>query len=158
MSELAPWDDLRVGTACPLCAPRRDISEYMYRVRQMSVSSLYLTREQTYRGACVLIYDTEHAVRIDQLPKQQWSSLASDIQEAETAVFTALAPDHINVESLGNSIPHLHWHILPRYKNDGRWGGPVWLTTREEMPSRQLEDSEYQLLADSINAAIDNAE
>jgi diadenosine tetraphosphate (Ap4A) HIT family hydrolase len=33
-------------------------------------------------------------------------------------------PDHMNVESLGNVMPHLHWHIFPRCKNDGRWGAP----------------------------------
>jgi len=129
----------------------------MYFVRKLSVATLYLSREQTYRGACLLIYDTEHAIRIDQLSADEWANFARDIYVAESAMFRALQPDHINVESLGNSIPHLHWHILPRYKNDGRWGGPIWLTTREEMPNARLEESEYLSLAASINSAFDNA-
>ena len=35
-------------------------------------------------------------------------------------------PDHINIASLGNVMPHLHWHIIPRYRADPRWGGPIW--------------------------------
>jgi diadenosine tetraphosphate (Ap4A) HIT family hydrolase len=37
------------------------------------------------------------------------------------------------VERLGNTVPHLHWGLIPRYKNDRRWGHPIWTTERSEM-------------------------
>lgn len=59
----------------------------------------------------------------------------------------ALSPDHINIETLGNAMPHLHTHIIPRYRSDPRWGGPVWTTTREEMPDIAASDQECETLA-----------
>jgi diadenosine tetraphosphate (Ap4A) HIT family hydrolase len=52
------------------------------------------------------------------------------------------------------AVPHLHWHIIPRYKDDGRFGGPIWMTTREEMTRTRLEEPEYERLVETIVAAL----
>lgn len=157
MSDLGTWDELCAGTNCPFCQPRAAHSDHLVLVKQLSVSSLYLSREQTYRGACTLIYDLRHVVRIDELAKSEWVDFAEDLWHSECAVFEALKPDHINVESLGSLIPHLHWHIIPRSKSDGRWGGPIWTTTREEMPSTVLKEDDYNALRNKIHRALCNA-
>ena len=155
MLMLATWEELVAGESCPLCLPRPHHNEFAYFVRKLSVSSLYLAREQSYMGTCSLVYDRRHVVRIDQLTADEWSELAQDIRKAEVGIFRALKPDHVNVESLGNTVPHLHWHIIPRYRHDGRWGNPIWTTLRDEMPQRSLADTEYREMADRINSGID---
>jgi diadenosine tetraphosphate (Ap4A) HIT family hydrolase len=77
-------------------------------------------------GQCLLILDLRHATRPDQLSAAEWASFCADLHRAETAVVRAVRPDHINIVSLGNVVPHLHWHIIPRYRADPRWGGPIW--------------------------------
>jgi diadenosine tetraphosphate (Ap4A) HIT family hydrolase len=154
MSELPPWDDLRDGKGCPFAPPRARIADFMLPVRTMSVSTLYLAREQTYRGACALIFDPRHVVRIDELTREEWLALANDIWMAERAIYRAFEPDHVNIECLGMAVPHLHWHIIPRYKDDGRFGGPIWMTTREEMTRTRLEEPEYERLVETIVAAL----
>jgi diadenosine tetraphosphate (Ap4A) HIT family hydrolase len=136
--------------------PRPESNEFLYFVRKLTASSLYLDRDQTYRGHCVLIYDLAHATRIDQLSAEQWLALARDLRIAEVAIFGAFKPDHMNVESLGNVMPHLHWHIIPRCKDDSRWGAPVWTTTLAEMPRKVLAAHEYPALASRINEAIEH--
>jgi diadenosine tetraphosphate (Ap4A) HIT family hydrolase len=157
MAELAPWSELRDGISCPFDLPRTTIGEHMIVVRQLSISSLYLAKEQTYRGACVLIFDPRHVTRIDELSAQEWATFAADLKAAEAAVFRSMKPDHINVESLGSVVPHLHWHIIPRYRSDPRWGGPIWTTRKDEMPRTELSDSEYAALKASIDEALANA-
>jgi diadenosine tetraphosphate (Ap4A) HIT family hydrolase len=137
--------------------PRPERNEFLYLVRKLRASSLYLERNQAYRGHCVLIYDLGHVTRIDQLQAEQWFPLAGDLLTAETAIFRAFGPDHVNLESLGNVMPHLHWHIIPRYKNDGRWGAPVWTTAAAEMPRKELAAHDYEALAARINQAIEDA-
>ena len=126
----------------------------MHIVQKLSASTLYLTSEQAYRGACILVYDLRHVVRIDQLDSREWLDLAGDLWRAESAIFRALSPDHINIECLGSIMPHLHWHIIPRYKDDARWGGPIWTTRREEMPGLRLDETGYRQLAGSIAAEM----
>jgi diadenosine tetraphosphate (Ap4A) HIT family hydrolase len=42
------------------------------------------------------------------------------------AVFRAFQPRKLNYELLGNSVPHLHWHLFPRHDGDANPSGPVW--------------------------------
>lgn len=154
MSGLAPWHELCQGISCPFDLPRPTISSFMCIIKKLSVSTLYLSREQTYRGSCVLIFDPRHVTRIDELSLEEWSEFAGDLGIAERGVYRALGPDHINVALLGSVIPHLHWHVIPRYQDDPRWGGPVWTTLREDMPRTTLAESEYEELVDTINQAI----
>ena len=120
------WEQLVQGHNCPLDAPRAASSDYWEYVASLKVSTLYLAKNQTYRGQCLLILDLRHATRPDQLSITEWGSFCADLHRAETAVVRAVQPNHINIASLGNVMPHLHWHIIPRYRTDPRWGGPIW--------------------------------
>ena len=130
---LAPWFDLRDGRGCPLCAPRPDASDHTYLVCRLSVSSLYLTRDQAYRGTCAIVYDPAHVTRPSELSVEEWSQFCRDAWVAESAVSRAFQPDHVNLECLGNTVPHLHMGIIPRYRTDPRWGQPIWTTSRDDM-------------------------
>lgn len=142
-----PWFELKEGSDCPLCAPRPEINEYHYFICKLSVSSLYLARNQAYRGTCAIVFDPTHVTRLGELSLDMMRSYSADIWIAERAVALALSPDHINVETLGNAMPHLHTHIIPRYRSDPRWGGPIWMTTREEMPDLPASNQECAALA-----------
>jgi diadenosine tetraphosphate (Ap4A) HIT family hydrolase len=154
MAELPPWSDLQRGIGCPFDRPRPGIDTFLIEIATLTASTLYLSREQTYRGSSVLIFDPRHATRIDELTQDEWSALANDIGAAERAVFRSVAPDHMNVASLGSLIPHLHWHIIPRYRDDPRWGGPVWTTLIDEMRRTELSTEEYAELVTAIRAAL----
>jgi len=54
-------------------------------------------------------------------------------------------------------VPHLHWHIVPRYVGDARWGMPVWTTPLSAMPDTRLNDVERTQLIDAIRAALREA-
>ena len=151
------WEDLAAGRNCPFDEPITEDNEHLYFIRKLSVSSLYLDRNQAYAGHCVLVYDLNHRIRMDQLSRQEWAAFATELYESESAIYRAIQPDHINVGSYGNIVPHLHWHIFPRFKDDGRWGAPIWTTTLEEMPTKTLTLELYQQLAESIGQAFEKS-
>jgi diadenosine tetraphosphate (Ap4A) HIT family hydrolase len=148
------WDSFARGDACPLDAPRPQSNEHWDFVAALSVSSLYLTANQTYRGHCQLIFDTRHVARPDQLSAGEWTSLCADLFAAQTAIVRTVKPDHLNVESLGNVVPHMHWHIIPRYRNDSRWGSPIWLTSPAEMLDTRLPPHERTTLIGGLREAL----
>jgi diadenosine tetraphosphate (Ap4A) HIT family hydrolase len=104
-----------------------------------------------------LVFDPRHVTRLDQLTSQEWAAFSQDLGRAEAAVYHTFKPDHINIECLGSTAPHLHWHIIPRYRTDPRWGGPIWTTDRSEMANTRLSESEYRSLAEQIGRNIDHA-
>ena len=118
------------------------------------MSSLYLAANQTYRGQCLLVLDIRHATRPDELSKQEWGEFCADLHVAEVAIAAVVHPDHINVAVLGNVIPHLHWHIVPRYRGDPRWGAPIWWTNLDDMPDVRSPDADRSRLIRDIKNGL----
>ena len=46
--------------------------------------------------------------------------------ELEAGLRELLQPDKINLASLGNAVPHLHWHVIPRFRGDPHFPSPIW--------------------------------
>jgi diadenosine tetraphosphate (Ap4A) HIT family hydrolase len=109
---------------------------------------------QQYRGHGVLVFDPRHVTRLDELTADEWQAYAADLKRVTAAVVAVCKPDHLNVESLGNVVPHLHWHVIPRYKNDGRWGAPIWAASLDAQPERRLADDERLGLLAALRAAL----
>lgn len=150
-----PWLAMARGEQCPMDAPRPPDTEHWNLVATLSISSLYLGANQTYRGHCQLVFDGRHATRLDELTPEEWAAFANDLHRACGAITSAVRPDHLNVESLGNVVPHLHWHIVPRYRGDGRWGAPIWTARADDMPDTRLGNADRQSLIQAIRATLE---
>jgi diadenosine tetraphosphate (Ap4A) HIT family hydrolase len=148
------WETLRAGSGCAMDAPRATANEYWDLVETLSISSLYLAKNQTYRGHCQLVFDARHACRADQLAADEWRAFCDDLFRAQRAILQVTRPDHLNVELHGNVVPHLHWHVTPRYFGDPRWGMPIWTTPLSAMPETILEASDRVALIEAIRAAL----
>ena len=59
-------------------------------------------------------------------------------------------------ECLGNTVPHLHIAVIPRYRSDPRWGRPVWTTSRDELPKTLADDAECERLALALREHIES--
>lgn len=151
----AQWNELERGIDCPYDVPRAKSNDFWDLIASLKISSLYLTKNQTYRGQCLLIFDGRHAVRPEQLSEHEWMDFCADLLRAERAIARALKPDHMNLAVLGNIIPHLHWHVVPRYKTDPRWGAPIWPTSVADMLDTRLDARERGDLISSLRHELD---
>jgi diadenosine tetraphosphate (Ap4A) HIT family hydrolase len=154
MTALSSWDALKKGTQCPFDGPRSESNEHWDRIGTLSVSTLYLHKIQTYRGYSVLVFDPRHVTALTDLNEGERTALMSDLCRAQEGMRRVLKPDHFNVESLGNQVPHLHWHIIPRYKNDPRWGLPIWMTAESELPRVALAAADRATLIKDLKSAL----
>ncbi|HWY60531.1 MAG TPA: HIT family protein [Rhizomicrobium sp.] len=152
--EATRWDRWAEGIDCPFDAPRAASNEYWDFIAALTVSSLYLSSNQTYRGHCLLVLDIRHAIRPDQLSAEEWAAFCADLYLAQKAMMRVLQPDHINAAVLGNVIPHLHWHIVPRTRDDPRWEAPIWTTTEAEMTVTALAANERAELIEKLRDAV----
>jgi diadenosine tetraphosphate (Ap4A) HIT family hydrolase len=148
------WQDLVRGIGCPFDAPRPSSNDHWEIVARLSVSTLYLSTNQTYRGQCLLVLDLRHATRPDELTAEEWARFCDDLHRAEGVIARTVEPDHMNVAALGNVVPHLHWHIIPRYRDDPRWGAPIWPTGLGDMPDTRLPATEQSRLIEALKKAL----
>ena len=81
---------------------------------------------QFYHGYCLLVSRT-HATELSRLPDVERRAYLDEMCLLARAVETACRPHKLNYELLGNQVPHLHWHLFPRYADDPARLSPVWL-------------------------------
>ena len=78
--------------------------------------------EPDYPGFIRVIWN-EHVREITDLAADERAALMRLVFAVEQAQRSVLAPDKMNVASLGNMTPHLHWHLIPRYADDAHFPG-----------------------------------
>ena len=109
---------------CPLCDEITNTRSEM-RIKELVVSTAFLSQNQAYRGYSVVVYNS-HETALENLPEKNQIQFYRDMLKISSAIVKAFKPDKMNYELLGNWVPHLHWHVVPRYKTDPCWGNPIW--------------------------------
>lgn len=113
---------------CELCGPSDDaadvppVSGLIYRNEKLHV---VLVDDAGYPGFCRVIWN-DHVKEMTDLSPADRVLLMDVVWQVEAAVREVMRPVKINLASLGNVVPHLHWHIIPRYEDDPHFPSPVW--------------------------------
>ena len=84
-----------------------------------------------YPGFCRVIW-TAHVREMTDLAPAQRSLLMQVVFAVEDVVRRLFTPDKINLASFGNMVPHVHWHIIPRWVGDRHFPEPVWGAVQRE--------------------------
>jgi diadenosine tetraphosphate (Ap4A) HIT family hydrolase len=87
--------------------------------------SVILANEANYPGFARVIWN-EHVREVSDLLDADRLLLNEAVYKLEQAVREVMRPLKVNVASLGNVVPHLHWHVIPRYADDAHFPAPVW--------------------------------
>jgi diadenosine tetraphosphate (Ap4A) HIT family hydrolase len=102
-----------------------------------------------YPGLCRVIAN-RHARELTDLPREERDALMQVVYAVEAAVRKAMQPHKVNVASLGNMTPHVHWHVIPRFADDRHFPRPVW--AQPERPA--AENTERARAAHAIGGLI----
>jgi diadenosine tetraphosphate (Ap4A) HIT family hydrolase len=81
---------------------------------------------QFYHGYCLLV-SRRHATELNQLDDDERPAFLEEMCLLARAIEDCFCPHKLNYELLGNQVPHLHWHLFPRYRTDPEALKPVWL-------------------------------
>ena len=87
--------------------------------------------EPDYPGFCRVILK-RHARELTDLDEDERGRLMAVVFAVEAAVREAMQPDKMNVASLGNMTPHVHWHVVPRFRDDRHFPHPIWAAPQRE--------------------------
>jgi diadenosine tetraphosphate (Ap4A) HIT family hydrolase len=114
------WEALYNGEACPICQDGRPLGV----VAELNVTYLTSSPKSPMRGYCCLVLK-RHAVELDDLSEDEGAALMKDMQQVAEALRAITGAVKLNYEIHGNTIPHLHVHLLPRYRGDPFEEGPI---------------------------------
>ena len=85
-----------------------------------------------------------HVREMTDLHPAEQQALLGVVLAVEAAMRETMQPDKMNLASLGNMTPHVHWHVIPRFRDDRHFPGPVWSEPRREpvIPPERRERAE----------------
>ncbi len=109
--------------------------------------------DMDYPGFCRVIL-TRHVKEMSDLDRHQRERLMSVVFAVEEAVREILLPEKINLASLGNMTPHLHWHIIPRFRRDRTFPAPIWAASQRETVAMPLDANTARRLKTAIQTKL----
>jgi diadenosine tetraphosphate (Ap4A) HIT family hydrolase len=122
----ASFYELREGKGCPMCAQGRpDETPYGTRFFAGDVSDAYLQRENVQRGYTVVVWRGRHVAEPTELTADEAARYWLEVVEVGRRIERRLEPVKLNYQLLGNALPHLHTHVMPRYADDPKPGWPL---------------------------------
>ncbi|MBV8634481.1 MAG: HIT family protein [Burkholderiaceae bacterium] len=127
--------------ACELCG--QSGGQEIYRCETYRI---VLVDDVALPGFCRVIWNA-HVAEITDLDWPERDVLMNAVWLAEQAVREVMAPDKVNLASLGNVVPHVHWHVIPRFRDDSHFPNPVWAEARRPADAAQLESRRAKLPA-----------
>ena len=84
-----------------------------------------LADDAGFPGFCRVIWQS-HVQEMTDLTAGQRQILMDVVWIVEQSIRDVMQPDKINLASLGNMVPHVHWHLIPRYRDDSHFPNPIW--------------------------------
>lgn len=109
-----------------------------------------------YPGFCRVIW-ADHVREMSDLPEDARHYLMQVVFAVEAVVRQLFSPDKINLASFGNVVPHLHWHIIPRWEDDRHFPEPVWGRVHREQGKQRAVVGDAEL-SFALSRVLDNLE
>jgi len=160
---LATFERRKSGSECPMCHDLAKINNHSEAapddvVAELPSGRVYLKNDAVYRGYCILIFH-RHAVELADLTLEERRLWIEDIARIGEAITICCQPAKLNLSMLGNMVPHLHCHIMPRYPDDPAWGTPPTFDpdSHPQLPPTkytQLHTQLYNMLKESLQQTL----
>ena len=151
----ADWDERKRGEGCAMCGDGRpDDNGFGVRVFEGQRCDAYLQRADVgQRGYTIVIWRGRHVSDPTELSEDEAAAYFREVLRVARALERHYRPLKVNLAMLGNELPHLHTHLIPRYADDGSPGRPARFT-REELPPKRLAEGELVADAAALRALM----
>ena len=120
---------------CELCAdPGGDLlwEDVLCRVVRVTDSS-----GEAFPGFCRVVWH-RHVAEMSELSSNDARHIINVVLATERTVRKTVNAEKINLASLGNVVPHLHWHVIPRWKDDSHFPAPIWAPAKRPGATRPI--------------------
>jgi len=119
------------AAACPMCD--LIVKEGELHVADLPTARVYFNEDQFFPG-WVYVVLRRHATELYELSPAERAAHVEDVSRVAGALAAVYRPAKMNYELLGNQVPHIHWHLVPRLAGDPDPQWPVWRTAHDPKP------------------------
>lgn len=133
--------------ACMYCEKDEKLHSLMVPVCEVDGFPLYLNRNQAHRGRVILACD-EHIPQIPDMSPQKASAFFGAVYKVTAVLRRIYEPDQINIGMYGDTVTHVHCHIVPKYQGEEDWNGVFQMNPQ---PPVVLSDNEVNRAVERLH-------
>ena len=134
---------------CGYCMGGEILAGFGIKICNLQVSQLILFKEQSHPGRVIVAYK-DHVSELVDISAEERSAFFEDVATAARAIHKAFSPDKINYGAYGDGGCHLHFHLVPKYKDGFEWGTPFAMNPGKTY----LTQEAYGKMIERIKAAL----
>lgn len=134
---------------CAYCMKGDLVAKFGYFCCEMESSNVYIFKEQSHPGR-VIVAHKKHVSEIIELTDEERNQFFKDINTVSNAIHKVFNPDKVNYGAYGDIGHHLHFHLVPKYKDDFEWNGVFLMNPGLKIAS----DAECEEIAKKLRAAM----
>ena len=102
------------------------------RIVELPHCRVMLNRDQFFPGY-TFVFTRDHVTELFHLDRDVRSHVMEEVTAVASALHDLFTPAKMNYELLGNMVPHIHWHLVPRFREDPLWPRPIWSEPHDEV-------------------------
>lgn len=134
---------------CFYCENGEKLHSLMIKICEFKEAVIYLNRDQKHPGRCVVELKN-HKTEYFMMTEEEHNDFFMAVTITAEAIYELFSPDKINYATFGDLVPHVHMHIVPKYKDGLQWGSPF----DDSIPKKILSDQDYLDLVDRFSQKI----
>ena len=134
---------------CGYCQGGELLAKFGIKICDLKVSQLILFKEQSHPGRVIVAYK-DHVSELVDISEEERSLFFADVAKAAKAIHKVFKPDKVNYGAYGDGGCHLHFHLVPKYKDGFEWTTPFAMNPKQTY----LTDAEYTEMIEKIKAAL----
>ncbi|GAB6008152.1 HIT family protein [Dysgonomonas reticulitermitis] len=134
---------------CLYCNKNQTQKDLMIEICDLKVSTVFLFREQTYHGRCIVAYK-DHATELYELEGEALLAYMEDVNKVAKVMKELFNPVKVNYGAYSDKLPHLHFHLVPKYPDGPDFGGTFTMNPQKVY----LSDEEYKEMVISIKSKL----
>lgn len=138
------------NTNCAYCMQGELVAKFGYLACELESSFVYVFKEQSKYGRFIVAHK-KHVSEMTDLTDEERNVFFSDVNKVAKAMHKAFNPDKINYGAYGDTGGHLHFHLVPKYKDQDEWGGTFTMNSGKLM----FDDEKCQEVADKLIACLE---
>ncbi|MGN0427086.1 MAG: HIT family protein [Agathobacter sp.] len=130
---------------CAYCMEGELVAAFGIKICELEQSKVYLFKEQSHKGR-VIVAHKKHVSEMTELTPEERAAYFEEINHVAEALHKAFSPDKVNYGAYGDTGCHLHFHLVPKYKDEFEWGGTFEMNPKQKF----LTEEEYEELIAEI--------
>jgi diadenosine tetraphosphate (Ap4A) HIT family hydrolase len=137
---------------CPYCSRGKLLSAFGYVAFKTETSLVIVFKEQSKPGRMIVAYRNDHVAEIKDLSDDERNKFMKDVADVAKCIDTLYHPDRINYGAYGDTLGHLHFHLVPKYQGGEEWGGVFSMNPHKI----EFNDDSCEVIAEKMREAYDN--